>query len=139
MEITTIKSRSEIMNGISTILIVGGGLLVLSLITGVILTHNGRPLNIFLSGIHKLIAVGSVVMLTITVVRLLKMGSAFGYLEVLAIILAGLSFLTLIATGAILTREVELPAIVLRVHQIAPALALLSSSWAIYLLLVVNR
>ena len=49
--------------------------------------------------------------------------------------ISGIFFLALIATGALLTREeMQLPEVVLKVHQLAPLVALAASTLTIILL-----
>ncbi len=123
------------METITTKLIAAGILFPLTLISGVIVSHSGRPLGIGLVTIHKLIAVGTIVLIGIAVNQLYKTVDGKLFIELSLMVISGILFLALITTGALLTREeMQLPELVLKVHQIAPLLALVSSTVSIYLL-----
>ncbi|GAB4538764.1 MAG: hypothetical protein Kow0063_26910 [Anaerolineae bacterium] len=122
------------MNTIATKLVVAGILFLFALISGVIISHSGRPLNVGLVTIHKLIAVATVVLIGMAVNQLYKTGDGRMIIGLSVIVITGVLFLTLIATGALLTRDIQLPEAILKVHQVAPLLALVSSTIAVYLL-----
>lgn len=124
------------METISNKLIAAGILAVLTLISGVIVSRSGKPLNIWLVTIHKLIAVAVVILIVIIVNQLYKSADEKMVVTIGLMAVSAILFLALIATGAFLTREeMELPAFVLKIHQGVPLLALASSSMTIYLLL----
>ena len=123
------------MDPITSKLIAAGILFLFTLISGVIVSRSGRPLNVGLVTIHKLIAVGAVVLIAMAVNQLYKTMDGKAFIEMSIMILSGILFLALIATGALLTREeMQLPELVLRIHQVAPLLALASSAFTIFLL-----
>ena len=123
------------MDAITSKLIAAGILFLITLISGVIVSRSGRPLSIGLVTVHKLIAVGTVVMIGIAVNQLYKTVDGKVFIEVSVMVISAILFLALIATGALLTREeVQLPEIVLKIHQVAPLLALVSSTITVYLL-----
>lgn len=123
------------MEAISTKLIAAGLLFLLTLISGMIVSHTGRPLSVWLVTIHKLIAVGGIVLTGMAVNQLYKTVDGKLFVELSLIVIGGIAFLALIATGALLTREeMQLPEAVLKIHQVAPLLALVSSTAGIYLL-----
>jgi hypothetical protein len=110
-------------------------LAISTLLSGVWLSHSGKPLNIWIVTLHKMIAVITVIAIGMIVRDQYKALDLRNFLQPAAVSLAGLLFLALIATGALLTREeMELPGLVLKVHQVAPLLALAASATAIYLL-----
>lgn len=124
------------MNTITNKLIAAGILSLLTLVSGVIVTRSGRPLSLGLVTIHKLIAVGSVVLIGMAASQLLKTANGKVVFEISVMVISGILFLALIATGALLTREeMQLPAIVLKIHQVAPLLAILSSAVSIFMLI----
>ena len=123
------------MDTITSKLIVAGILFLFTLISGVIVSRSGRPLNIWLVTAHKLIAVGMVVLIGIAVNQLYKSSNGKLFIEMSLMVISALLFLALIATGAFLTREeMQLPALVLNIHKVAPLLALVSSTITVYLL-----
>lgn len=123
------------METVTTKLIAAGILFLLTLITGVIVSNSGRPLSVGLVTVHKLIAVGAVVLIGLAVNQLYKTADGKLFIELSVMVISGILFLALVATGALLTREeMRLPEVVLKVHQVAPLLALVSSTITIYLL-----
>ena len=123
------------MEAITSKLIAAGILFLLTLISGVIVSNSDRPLNVGTVTVHKLIAVGTVVLIGMALNQLNKTVDGKVMIELIVMIIAGISFLALIATGALLTREeMQLPEVVLKIHQVAPLLALVSSTTTLYLL-----
>jgi hypothetical protein len=123
------------METTTTKLVAAGILFLLTLITGVIVSHSGRPLSVGLVTVHKLIAVGTVIFIGMAVNQLYKTVDGKAFLGLSVIVVSGILFLALIATGALLTREeMKLPEVVLKIHQAAPLLALACSSITVYLL-----
>jgi hypothetical protein len=123
------------MDTITSKLIVAGILFMFTLISGVIVSRSGRPLSIGLVTVHKLIAVGTVVLIGMALNQLYKTADGKVFIEMSITVISAITFLALIATGAFLTREeMQLPAVVLKIHQVAPLLALISSTVTVYLL-----
>lgn len=123
------------METITSKLISAGILAVLTLISGMIVSRAGKPQNIWLVSIHKLIAVGTVILIVMAVNQLLKTADGRSFLLISMMAISAILFLSLIASGAFLTREeMDLPAFVLKIHQVAPLLALAGSSLTVYLL-----
>jgi len=112
------------METMTTKLIATGVLGGLTLISGVLVTKAGRPLNAVLFNLHKMIAVTAVALIIISVVQLYKAGEAKAIIELGMIILTGILFAALVATGGMLSFEREWPDVVLKVHQILPLLSL---------------
>lgn len=135
MNTISMKLRNKKMEAISTNLITAGILFLLTLISGVIVSHSGRPLSVGLVTVHKLIAVVGIVLTGMAVNQLYKTADGKLLIELSVIVISGILFLALIATGALLTREeMQLPDLVLKIHQVAPLLALTASTAGIYLL-----
>ena len=123
------------MDTITSKLVVAGILFLFTLISGVILHHSSRPLSIGLVTLHKLIAVGTAVLVGMTINQLYKSVDGKVLIEIGLMVISALLLLALIATGAFLTREeMQLPEFVLNTHKVAPLLALLSSTLTIFLL-----
>ena len=123
------------MNTITGKLVVAGILFLFTLISGVIVSHSNRPLNIGLVTLHKLIAVGTAVLVGMAVNQLYKTVDGKVFIEIGLMVISALLLLALIATGALLTREeMQLPDLVLNIHKVAPLLALISSTLTIFLL-----
>lgn len=123
------------MDTITSKLVVAGILFLLTLISGVFLHHSSRPLSIGLVTAHKLIAVGTAVLVVMAVNQLYKSVDGKVFIEIGLMIISALLLLALVATGALLTREeMQLPDLVLNIHKVAPLLALISSALTVYLL-----
>jgi hypothetical protein len=122
------------METITTKLIIAGILGILTLISGVVLSNTGRPLNSVIFNLHKLIAVAMIVLIVISVVQLAKAGETKALIELIAIVITGALFLALVATGGMLSFERQWPALVLKIHQIVPLLSLASAALTVFLL-----
>lgn len=123
------------METIPTKLIVAGVLAVLTLITGVVLSNAGRPLNSALFNIHKIISVVMIILVIIGVIQLHKATEAKAMVELGMIILTVVFFIALVATGGMLSFEREWPAVVLRLHQVLPLVSVASATLSTYLLI----
>jgi hypothetical protein len=135
MNINTTKPRILKMDTITSKLIVAGILFLFTIFSGVILSHSSRPLSIGLVTLHKLIAVGTAVLVGMTINQLYKSVDGRVLIEIGLMVISALLLLALIATGALLTREeMQLPDLVLNIHRAAPLLALMSSTLTIFLL-----
>lgn len=105
-----------------------GALFLFTLLSGVWLSHSGRPLPGVLFTVHKLIAVAAAIAFGVIVYRLYQAGDLRAIVQLTALAVTGILFLGLFISGAWLSRG-ELPAqTVLWIHQIAPLLALVSSA-----------
>jgi hypothetical protein len=135
MNTITTKPRILKMDTITSKLVVAGILFLFTLISGVFLHHSSRPLSIGLVTIHKLIAVGTAVLVGMVVNQLYKTVDGKAFIEIGLMVISAFLLLALIATGAFLTREeMQLPEFVLNIHKVAPLLALISSTLTIFLL-----
>ncbi len=116
--------------------IAGTGLFFLLLfLFGFWLNRSGKPYNLFVFTIHKLIALGAVVFLTMTVYNVHK-AVPLSPTQISVIVITALCFVATIITGALLSIDKAMPLIVARLHQITPYMTLLSTSVTLYLLLV---
>jgi len=135
MNTLTTKPRILKMDTITSKLVGAGILFLFTLISGVILHHSSRPLSIGLVTVHKLIAVGTAVLVGMAVNQLYKTVDGKVFIEIGLMVISALLLVALIATGALLTREeMQLPDLVLNIHRVAPLLALISSTLTIFLL-----
>jgi hypothetical protein len=114
--------------------IVGAGLVfVVIFVSGYWLSRAGKPYNVIALTVHKLISLAAVVLLVIVMIQSGRI-AALGAIEIVAGVVTGLFFLGLIATGGLLSSDKQMPAVVLRLHQIAPYLAVFSAAATLYLL-----
>jgi hypothetical protein len=115
-------------------IVFAGSFLLLTLLSGYWLNRTGRPLNVIILTLHKLISLGSVICLTVIVYRI-HQSSPLIPVELGISILTLLFFVALIATGGLLSTAKTMPAVVLTIHQIMPFLVILSTSATLYLVL----
>lgn len=116
----------------SKIIYAGIGFL-LTLISGVALSRVGRPLNSAIFTIHKLIAVGTIILIGLNIRDLYQVVNLHA-LHPALIVITGLLFLALVVSGALLSFDKLVMPATLRIHQIGPLLALAFSTLSIYLL-----
>ena len=122
------------MNTTATKLILAGLLFLFALLSGIWVSHSGKPINVVIFTIHKLIALTTVIVIAMSVYNLYKALDLRTFIELAVIVFTGLLFLALFITGALLSRNSPMPTAILRIHQVAPMLALVSSTITIYLL-----
>ena len=116
--------------------IVGAGLFFIFIcLSGIWLRRQGRPLNVALSTVHKLIGVAAGVFLIVTVVEV-NQATSMSTLEWVAVIATGLCWAGTVATGALLSGK-NPPAMNLLslLHKAIPALTILTTAGSLYLLL----
>lgn len=125
----------------STTLIKSGsiGLLILfTLASGLLLRRMGRPHNVLISTVHKLVALGALVLLILTAFQVNR-AAGLGGLQMAVVAAAVLFFVGAIAGGGwLMIVEGPAPPIARRLHQILPVLTVLSSAGSLALLLGVG-
>jgi hypothetical protein len=114
--------------------ILAGLFFLFILLSGYWLSRAGRPYSVILLTVHKLISLGAVVTLGITLYRV-HQAAPLTPLAIAASTAALLFFLTLIATGGLLSAAKTLPGFVLKIHQVMPYLVILSTGASLYLTL----
>jgi len=105
-------------------------------LSGIWLSRTGRPLNVGISTVHKLISLAAGVFLLVTIHQRNQLVPLSGT-EWIAIVVTGLCFLGTVASGGLLSSDKPMPVAVLRVHQIVPVLTMLSTG--VTLVLVLGR
>ena len=122
------------MNTIQMKITITAGLLLCIFAFGFWLSRSGKPYNQVIFTIHKLIALGAVIYLGTTVHKI-HQAASLNPANMTIIMLTALCGLIAFVTGALLSTNQAMPLIVLRLHQVAPYLILLSTSASLYLLL----
>ena len=90
--------------------VVGAGLFYLFIfVSGFWLSKSGKPYDVIILTIHKLISLAAVVFLAIIVYRV-NQASALDAIELTAGLVTGLLFIGLIATGGLLSASKPMPA-----------------------------
>lgn len=114
--------------------VVAGLFFLFVFLSGLWLSRAGRPLNVGISTVHKLIGLAGGIFLLVTIHQRSRMVPLSGT-EWIAIVVTGLCFLAVVASGGFLSADKPMPVAVLRVHQVGPVLATLSSAVTLYLVL----
>jgi hypothetical protein len=114
--------------------ITAGLFFLLIFLSGIWLSRAGRPLNVAISTVHKLISLAAGIFLLMTI-RQRHQVVPLNTSEWIGILFTGLCFLGTVASGGFLSSDKPMPVAVLRVHQIVPVLTALSSAVMLYLVL----
>jgi hypothetical protein len=120
------------MDLISRFLIAGIGFL-LTLVFGFWMSKAGRPYNGILFNIHKLIALGTVIVTTMQIYKILETLEPHTFL-ILLIVITGISVVALFASGAFMSIGSGGYAVIKTIHNIAPVLIVIAMGLLIYLL-----
>ncbi|MBN1814612.1 MAG: hypothetical protein JXA14_22420 [Anaerolineae bacterium] len=113
--------------------IVAGLVFVVIFASGYWLSRAGKPYNAIVLTVHKLISLAAVVLLVIIMIQSNRV-AALSAIELVAGVVTGLFLLSLIATGGLLSIDKQMPAVVLRLHRIAPYLTVVAAAVTLYLL-----
>lgn len=103
-------------------------------LSGIWLSRSGKPLNVGISTIHKLVGLAAGIFLLVTIYqrnRLVPLTAT----EWIVTGVTGLCFVGTVVSGGFLSTDKPMPVALLRVHQIVPVLTLLSSGATLYLML----
>jgi len=122
------------MNTIISRFVIAGVLFLFTLISGVWLSQSGKPLNMAIVTVHKLIALATVIVISVNIYHLYRALEFRTFIELVVIAVTGLLIIALFISGAFLSLGKSLPEAILRVHQVVPLLTLASSAMTIYLL-----
>ncbi len=123
------------MNAIQSRIIATGFLFLFIFGSGVWLSNAGKPLNVGLLTVHKLVSVAAVVLIGITVYQL-NSEAKISPVEIGAVAVTALLFVLTVATGGLLSTGRPAQAAVLTAHRVAPFLTVLSTAVTMYLLAV---
>lgn len=110
-----------------------GLLLLLTLASGIWLSHTGKPVSGAVFTVHKLLALSMVVFAGLTVHHLSR-GADLRATALVAAGVAGLSLLALFGSGALLTIGKQASPAVLSTHQVMAALFTVCAAVTTYLL-----
>ena len=114
--------------------IVGTGLLFLfTFVSGFWLSRSGKPFNVIVLTIHKLISLAAAVLLGITIYQINQV-AALSTIELTAGVVTGLFFLDAIVSGGLLSIGKPMPAAISTMHRVTPFLTVVSTAVTLYLL-----
>jgi heme A synthase len=107
---------------------------VLIFLSGIWLSHLGKPYNTGVFTVHKLVGLAVGILLGVMVYQTHKAAPS-DPVQIAAIVITVLFFIGTVAAGGLLSIDLEVPAFVQRLHQFLPALTVLSTAGTLYLLL----
>jgi len=114
-----------------------GIIFLLTLAFGVWLSLAGKPYNGILFNIHKLIALGAVILTAVQLFEVLK-DTGIQVVPILLIVVAVACAVSLFATGALMSLEKLNYEVMLTIHRLAPILAAIAMVAVVYLLTSVH-
>ena len=103
-------------------------------LSGLWLSVSGRPLNSLIFTAHKLLGLGTAILLVVMIYHTHQQ-SGLSTPQLAFSALTGVLFLSTVIAGSFLSFERPTPAIVLWLHQVVPALTAVSAFSTVYLLL----
>jgi hypothetical protein len=121
------------MNTSITRIVVIGLLFLFTFIFGIGLSNSGKPYHSMLFNLHKLIALGAVIVTAVTIYHLRSDGEIKAFVWGAGVI-TGLLFLALFVSGALLSIGKPDHAVILAIHRVAPLLAVIFTALTLYLL-----
>jgi hypothetical protein len=107
--------------------------ILLTLIFGFWLSHAGKPYNGILFNVHKLIALGAVIVTVVQLSKTLKDTDALVWIITLLVI-AAICVVALFASGALISLGKLDYALMLAFHRIAPVVLVIALALIAYLL-----
>ncbi|PKN93995.1 MAG: hypothetical protein CVU44_06225 [Chloroflexi bacterium HGW-Chloroflexi-6] len=110
-----------------------GILFVLTVAFGFWLSHLGKPYNGILFNIHKLVALGAVIVAISQLFKMITVANPIS-LVVVFLILAAICTLVLFASGALMSAGKLDYTLMLTIHRVAPVLLTIAMAMAGYLL-----
>ena len=113
--------------------IVPGVIFILIVIFGFLLSNAGKPYNGILFNIHKMIALGVVMICGLQIFNMIK-GNHIPILPLILLTVAGICVVALFATGALMSIGKLSFEVALAVHRIAPVLLIVTIIMSIFLL-----
>lgn len=106
---------------------------IVMIITGLLLSKRGRPLNTILFTIHKITAVLAII-LTIMLAHKMQKEIAINPGEISVVAIAGICLAMTFISGALLSFDKLVHPVTSTIHKIFPYLSILSAAITFYLL-----
>lgn len=107
-------------NALTSTIIGLGGLFIFVFLSGFWLYRSGRPISTFVLTIHKLIALGTLILIGVTVYQVNQV-AALNTTAWIAVATTGILFVVTIITGGLLSLDQPVTAVSI-VHKISPFL-----------------
>jgi hypothetical protein len=108
-------------------------LFVLIFVSGFWLVSSGKPYSAVLLAVHKLMSVGLVVLMVVTILNINRQNPLAPEVFILSLS-AGLFFLAAIISGGLLSMDKTMPSFVLLLHRITPFITILAVTVVFYLI-----
>jgi hypothetical protein len=125
------------MNAIlSKVILTGAGFLLI-LLSGFWLSRTGKPYSQIVFTFHKLVTLGTIVYLAVTLYQASRSAPLPVGLLAASVLLA-VCFIAMLATGGLLSVDKTFPPIIHRLHQFLPYLTAASAGLTLYLLFFVR-
>ncbi len=121
------------MSAASTKIVIIGAFFLFIFILGFVLSRAGKPYPALLFNVHKLVALGALVYLAITVYNLHRAAALAPGLVAL-VVFTGLCFVVTIVAGGLMNID-KSPAFLAVIHRFSPYLTLLATAGTLYLLI----
>jgi len=113
--------------------VVPGIAFLLTLVFGFWLSNSGKPYNGILFNVHKLIALGAMVIAVVQLAQILKTCHALAVIVAL-LVLAAICVIALFASGALMSAGKLDYGLLLSLHRIAPVVLVIAMALVVYLL-----
>ncbi len=107
-------------------------LLVGMILTGFIVSRSGKPYGTLLLTLHKLVSLGALIFLVVTVNQAIRI-TTVNPITLVVIILSAVLFIALFATGGIVSAMKAPPRIILTIHYILPYMLAVSTLGTLFL------
>jgi len=109
-----------------------GALFIFVFLSGFWLYRSGRPINTVVLTIHKLIALGALILIGLTIYQVNQV-AALSITVWIATVITGMLFVMTIITGGLLSLEKPVTAVAI-IHKIGPLLTVAGTIVTLYLL-----
>lgn len=100
---------------------------------GFVLQRSGKPYNVALFTLHKLVSIGLAAFLVVAIVKINQV-SPLNTAQSIMLAIFALCFIATVSTGGMLSVEKTWPLIVTMLHKVLPFATLLSTAVSLYLL-----
>ena len=122
------------MSTIVSRLVLPGSFALLTLASGFWLSNSGKPYSTLIFTIHKLIALGAIIATGVAINYMHKTAEISRVIEISVIAITAMLILSLLVSGALMSINKQVPALIQTVHHVSPYLVVISSAATFYLL-----
>ena len=119
-------------NALTSRIVWTGALFILVFLSGFWLYRSGRPINTVVLTVHKLIALGALILIGVTIYQVNQI-TPLSAAAIITTVVTGILFIVTIITGGLLSLEQPVTAVAI-VHKIGPFLTVAGVIVTLYLL-----